>query len=25
IKDEQYFMGNKDEIMVEGSFKQKRR
>jgi len=24
IKDEQYFMGNKDEIMVEGSFKQKR-
>lgn len=25
IKDEQYFMGNKDEIMVEGFFKQKRR
>jgi hypothetical protein len=25
IKDEQYFMGNKDEIMVEGSFKEKRR
>ena len=25
IKNEQYFMGNKDEIMVEGSFKQKRR
>lgn len=25
IKDEQYFIGNKDEIMVEGFFKQKRR
>jgi hypothetical protein len=25
IKNEQYFMGNKDEIMVEGFFKQKRR
>lgn len=25
IKDEQYFMGNKDEIVVEGFFKQKRR
>ena len=25
IKNEQYFMGNKDEIMVVGSFKQKRR
>jgi hypothetical protein len=25
IKDEQYFMGNKDVIMVEGSFKERRR
>ena len=25
IKNEQYFMGDKDEIMVEGFFKQKRR